>query len=77
MACNLFRQAGYRGASMRSLAASVGISAGSLYYHIDSKQALLSDLISEYELNLLQVFRSKTVGMAKHPLQMVTLLWEL
>jgi AcrR family transcriptional regulator len=55
---------------MRSLAASVGISAGSLYYHIDSKQALLSDLISEYELNLLQVFRSKTVGMAKHPLQM-------
>lgn len=75
-ACDLFCRKGYKGVSMRSLATAVGISAGSLYNHIESKQALLDDLISEYELDLLEVFKSSIISRAKNPLQMVAVLWE-
>lgn len=76
MACDLFCRDGYNGVGMRSLAAAIGIGAGSLYNHIDSKQALLNELITDYELNLLHVFRSPSVSKAKTPSQMVALLWQ-
>lgn len=77
MACDLFCRDGYKGVGMRSLAAAVGIQAGSLYNHIDSKQALLNELISDYELNLLQVFKNKRLARARGSAKMVAMLWEL
>lgn len=43
----LFAQHGFAQVSMRDLAASLGIGAGSLYHHIDSKEALLNELLEE------------------------------
>lgn len=43
-ASNLFRQRGYKAASMRDLAEKIGIEAASLYNHIRSKSELLYDI---------------------------------
>lgn len=43
-ASNLFRQRGYKAASMRDLADKIGIEAASLYNHIRSKSELLYDI---------------------------------
>ncbi|QHG65204.2 TetR/AcrR family transcriptional regulator [Pseudomonas putida] len=75
-ACTLFCQSGYKGMGMRRLAAAVGIQVGSLYNHIESKQALLYELISEYEMHLLHVFKSKNLNHCKTAVQMNSLLWD-
>ena len=41
-AAKLFKEKGYKAASMRELAASVGVEAASLYNHIESKEDLLN-----------------------------------
>src|SRR3954470_21123572 len=41
-AAKLFKEKGYKAASMRELAAMVGVEAASLYNHIDSKNDLLN-----------------------------------
>ncbi|MFA7944792.1 TetR/AcrR family transcriptional regulator [Pseudomonas brenneri] len=46
-AVRLFANKGYNGVSMRDLAASLGLTAGSLYNHIESKEALLLEFIEE------------------------------
>lgn len=76
VASDLFCQAGYKGLGMRSLASAVGIQAGSLYNHIESKQALLYELISEYELDLLHIFRNKRLRRCDSAVQMNALLWD-
>ncbi|MFI8558211.1 TetR/AcrR family transcriptional regulator [Pseudomonas putida] len=75
-ACTLFYQAGYKGMGMRRLAAAVGIQVGSLYNHIESKQALLYELISEYEMHLLHVFKHRNLTRCKSAVQMNALLWD-
>jgi AcrR family transcriptional regulator len=45
----LFSDQGYAAVSLRTLASSVGVQVGALYHHFDGKQALLFDLIEEYE----------------------------
>lgn len=47
VASTLFFCNGYRAVSLRSLAAHIGLSSGSLYSHIDSKQNLLFELVEE------------------------------
>ncbi|WP_429518693.1 TetR/AcrR family transcriptional regulator [Pseudomonas laurylsulfatiphila] len=46
-AVELFARHGFSRVSMRDLATCLGITAGSLYNHIDSKEALLCELIEE------------------------------
>lgn len=45
-AAALFRQRGFNGTSMQDLAEAVGITKSSLYHHFPSKQALLSEILS-------------------------------
>lgn len=54
IALTMFYQHGYHAVSLRQLAAQAGLSAGSLYAHIDSKQELLFELIegTQQALNL-------------------------
>ena len=47
-ALELFAQHGYAGASMRQIAAAVGMKAPSLYNHFSGKAAILSALIDAY-----------------------------
>lgn len=52
-ALELFAQRGFAQVSMRDLGACLGIRAGSLYHHIDSKDALLQELIEDLYSELL------------------------
>ncbi|WP_342246624.1 TetR/AcrR family transcriptional regulator [Pseudomonas sp. OTU5201] len=52
-ALELFSQRGFAQVSMRDLGACLGIRAGSLYHHIDSKDALLQELIEDLYSELL------------------------
>lgn len=53
MALIMFSEGGYHAVSMRKLAAAVGLQAGSIYVHFESKEALLIELIEEFEEGLL------------------------
>ena len=46
-AADLFLRQGYAQTSLRDIAAVVGIKAGSIYYHFDSKEALLTDILQQ------------------------------
>ncbi|MGF6092375.1 TetR/AcrR family transcriptional regulator [Pseudomonas sp. 18173] len=52
-ALELFARCGFSRVSMRDLAAFLGIKAGSIYNHIESKEALLFELIEELYEQLL------------------------
>lgn len=45
-AAELFLRNGYAQTSLRDIAAAVGIKAGSIYYHFDSKESLLADILA-------------------------------
>lgn len=44
-AAELFLHRGYAQTSLRDIAAAAGIKAGSIYYHFESKEALLADIL--------------------------------
>lgn len=48
----LFADLGFHGVSVRKLAAAVGVHAGSMYCHFETKQEVLAELIEDYEENL-------------------------
>lgn len=55
VALALFVEQGFHSVSLRQLAAALRLQAGSLYNHIESKQALLFELIEEHESDLLEL----------------------
>lgn len=52
-ASNLFARRGYQAIGLRDLASHLGLRAGSLYHHIESKQGLLFELIESSLTDLL------------------------
>lgn len=46
-ATHLFGDKGYRATTMRDIASEVGVLAGSLYAHIDSKESLLLEIVTD------------------------------
>ena len=54
IALQMFVESGFHSVSLRQLANAVGMQAGSLYNHIENKDALLFELIEAYESELLQ-----------------------
>ncbi|WP_044875415.1 TetR/AcrR family transcriptional regulator [Pseudomonas sp. LFM046] len=53
LALALFAEQGYGQVSMRDLAAQMGIKAGSIYHHVESKEAMLFEFIEELYERLL------------------------
>ena len=73
VAAQLFHEQGYEAVSLRDIAKGAGISSGSLYYYIESKQSLLVDLMEESLSALLHAVA--TAGIARvHPSKQLTLL---
>ncbi|HEY8491970.1 MAG TPA: TetR/AcrR family transcriptional regulator [Dehalococcoidia bacterium] len=62
-----FSRRGYHGANLRAIAADAGMEAGSLYYHYESKEALLFDIISTALDERLRALRRAIVGDASPP----------
>lgn len=60
-ALQLFVDHGFHSVSLRQLATAVGMQAGSLYNHIESKDALLFELIERYETQLLRALPGNRV----------------
>jgi TetR/AcrR family transcriptional regulator, cholesterol catabolism regulator len=50
VAAGLFARQGYRGTSMRDIGREIGIHAGSLYVHIESKEDLLHQIVNSIML---------------------------
>lgn len=50
LAAGLFARQGYRGTSMRDIGRAVGVHAGSLYVHIESKEELLHRIVNSIML---------------------------
>ena len=57
-AIRLFGAMGYNGTTMRDIAQEVGILAGSLYAHIDSKESLLAEIVQTGIEPYLAILRS-------------------
>ena len=54
-AARLFRDQGYTASTLRKIAAAAGIEAGSIYYHFNSKDEILDEVL---DLGLRQVFEA-------------------
>lgn len=55
VALQLFVEHGFQSVGLRQLATALGMQAGSLYNHMESKQTLLFELIEEHETDLLNL----------------------
>ncbi len=67
-AMHLFGKQGYTGTSMRDIASAVGVLPGSLYAHIDSKEALLVQIVDDGINRFLAAVRPH-VGSSKTPVE--------
>ncbi|MGG3793784.1 TetR/AcrR family transcriptional regulator [Pseudomonas paraversuta] len=72
VALQLFVEQGFHSVSLRQLAATMRLQAGSLYNHIESKQALLFELIEEHESDLLALLATQASRRSNSPLQLET-----
>ena len=61
-ASDLFARRGYQAIGLRDLASHLGLRAGSLYHHIESKQGLLFELIESSLTDLLYETRQSLKG---------------
>ena len=57
-AAGLFLHRGYAQTTLRDIAAAAGIKAGSIYYHFDSKEALLLDILQRGISVMEEAFRA-------------------
>lgn len=57
-AAELFLHQGYAQTTLRDIAAAAGIKAGSIYYHFDSKEAILLDILQRGISVMEQAFRT-------------------
>lgn len=62
-AAKLFRQQGYASVTLRQIAAAAGMKAGSVYYHFDSKEVIVSEILNRgiavVHNEVSQVFKSQ------------------
>ncbi|MBN4016583.1 TetR family transcriptional regulator [Rhodospirillaceae bacterium AH-315-P19] len=65
-AAALFRQKGYYATTLRDIASGVGMKAGSVYYHFDSKEQILEAVLDIGIEDVFKDVRHKVEGMAKN-----------
>lgn len=72
-AARVFRQHGYTSSSLRDIAESAGIQAGSLYYHFDSKEDLAEAVMDEGVLGAEQAARQavEALGERANPIDRI------
>jgi AcrR family transcriptional regulator len=75
LAAGLFARQGYRGTSMRDIGRAVGVHAGSLYVHIESKEELLHRIVNSIMLRSEQDMQEAlaTPGTARDQLHEIVL----
>ena len=73
VAAQLIREKGYVGLSMRDLAKTIGVKAASLYNHIPSKQAILTEII----LQIAEDFTSQIQTVASEQISSVAKLEQI
>ena len=73
VAAQLIREKGYVGLSMRDLAKTIGVKAASLYNHIPSKQAILTEVV----LQLANDFTSQIQNVANQQISSVAKLEQI
>lgn len=72
LALSLFATKGYANVGMRELASALGIGCGSIYNHIESKEALLYEFIEElYEVLYVNAMRTRHCASAAERLRAV------
>ena len=54
-AATVFASSGYAGTSLKDVADACGIQAGSLYHHFDSKEAIVIELVTRYQVELRRI----------------------
>lgn len=59
-AADLFGEHGYDGTTLESIAATLGLSKASLYYYVDSKEALLTELCAEISRQIVERAHART-----------------
>ncbi len=64
-----FFKKGYRGACVRSIAASVGVTTGAIYRYYKNKEALFDALVSEPAQQLFERYRSYSENFSKQGLK--------
>jgi AcrR family transcriptional regulator len=57
IAASLFAAKGFKATTIRDIADAAGIQSGSLYYHFDSKESMVEELIQHYWTSLLAGYR--------------------
>ncbi len=62
-AARVFREKGYAATSLRSIADACGMKAGSLYYHFESKDAIISEVLRIGVAHVLEEVRRAVEGM--------------
>jgi len=55
-AAELFAQRGFTNTSIRDIASKAGIMPGSLYYHFDSKESIVDEILSSFQTGLLATY---------------------
>ena len=58
IAGKLFAEKGFLATTIRDIADAAGIQSGSLYYHFDSKESMVEELIRHYWTTLLEDYRT-------------------
>lgn len=71
----MFAERGYHAVTLRKLAESVGMQAGSLYNHIENKQELLFNVLHGIMLDLVRSYEEKSEGIT-HPAQLLDVFVE-
>lgn len=73
---NAFYQNGYHGTTMRTISAEAGVTVGAPYYHYDSKQAILYEIMKRFMHWSLETTRAACVVAAADPrAQLSTAVW--
>jgi AcrR family transcriptional regulator len=70
-AVDLFHREGYYATSLRQLADAVGLQVGSLYNHIDSKEALLGDIMRTVLVELIEETEREMAAAGERPVARV------